>query len=195
MYIACVALILVLGKYFNFLRVKNETLRLENRFTELNSSLYLLAQKGEVSFADDQFKYLQRGLNTAGIVLPKMNFWVLALMTFKTRKNASQTSYLDFEKTFTHPEMRVILNEYTKRCYNYFFSKNFFAICTFFISLKFVAMITKALHKARGLGFRQYFKRNFKFIIIMNENEYGTRVCYSQNNNRVRNSRSEVIHS
>ena len=184
MYIACLALIVMLGRYLNSLRVGNETLRLKNQFTRLNSRLYLLAENNVVSFDDKHFRFLQRALSSAEVVLPQINFWILAYKAFKTRKDSNQSNYLEFEKEFQHPELRRILNQYTRYSYKYFFSKNFFAFRTFSFGLSAIVLFTTAFNKARGITFRQNFRRNFKFFLIKKEEEYSTHVVYHHPRNK-----------
>lgn len=181
MYLACIALVLLLGKYFNHLRVLNETLRLQNKFTQLNSRLYSIAELNDISPENAQFKYLNHSLSTAEKILPTINFWSIVYMAFKQRK-AAQPSYLEFEKSFMNTEMRKILNEYTKESYKYFYKKNFFAIWTFFFGMTGIVLFTRLFNKARGITFKHNFKRNFKFLLI--KEEYNSRACYSSNNNR-----------
>ncbi len=41
MYLFCLALLIILFKYLNYLRVANATLSLRNKFGEINNNLYI----------------------------------------------------------------------------------------------------------------------------------------------------------
>jgi len=168
MYLFCFALLIILAKYLNYLRVTNATLRLQSNFTHLNSQLCLLAAEGKVMSNDPKFIFLHKSIEGSEKSLSQINFWVIVYIAFKTRKN-DQKNYIEFEKEFENIELRKILNEYTKLSFKYFFNKNFFAICTFFGILKCIAYITKLLNRTRGAAFLQNFRRNFKLFLIAEE--------------------------
>lgn len=182
-YSNCFILLLVLGKYLNYLRVRNATLRLQNKFTALNSELYILLESGKVSSDDKHFLFLSRSIEGSEKYLAKINFWIIVYSAYK-RRNLQSGQYLKFEKESSNIELRKILNEYTKASSKYYWSKNYFAICSFFFLLKSLTEITRVIHKARGITFLKNFKRNFKFLLIVSHENFNLEPCFNNHNSQ-----------
>jgi hypothetical protein len=168
-YLYCFALLLILGKFLNHLRTENATLSLQNKFTALNSKLFELLQSGKVSTEDKHFAFLRKSIEGSERTLARVNFWIIVYLAYKNRRNLNGV-YLEFEKEFANPELKQILNQYTKYSCDYFVTKNLFSICSFYISLRTITLITKIFNKTRGLSFSKNFKRDFKYFIIKEEN-------------------------
>jgi hypothetical protein len=169
MYLYCIALLLILGKYLNHLRIENASLRLKNKFTILNVRLYELLDSGRASRSDEHFRFLIESTETSEMSLARVSFWHIVYFAY-TRRKEPGGNYLEFQKEFENPELKKILNEYTKLSYDYFVSKNFFSICFFNMSLSCITFITSLFHSARGISFRKNFNRDFKYFIISKEN-------------------------
>jgi hypothetical protein len=155
----------ILIKYFNYLRVANDTIRLKNKFTALNSQLHILVANGSVNPNDKRFLFLRTAFSHSEVFLQRMNFWVIVYFAYKNRK-AEQPTYVEFENGFYNSDMKNILHEFTKESARYFNSKNKISMTIFRITMISIKLITSLFHRTRGITFFSNFKKRFKLFLL-----------------------------
>ena len=69
--------VILLLKYHNYLRIKNEQLKAEQDLAALRNKLYRLQYMGKINQEDPSFKYMEQVLINTSTSLNRINIWVI----------------------------------------------------------------------------------------------------------------------
>jgi hypothetical protein len=157
-------------RFFNIMRVNNETLKLAGDFSALNTRLHLLVAKKEIKADNEEFIFLRTLLCNSIQFLSSLNFWVIVYIAFKLRKVGVPPGDTELEEKFSHnKELQYILNEYKKLSQSYIYSKSKISIFVFKTTIKSIRLITSLFNRARGITFLTNFKRVFTLTLLQQD--------------------------
>lgn len=164
-------------RYFNIMRVTNETLKLGTEVSALNTRLHVLVAKNEIKASDDEFVFLKTLLCNSVEFLSSINLWVIVYINFKYRKLGIPPIDLEVEKRFSYnTELKNILAEYKELSHSFIHSKSKLSIFVFNTTMKTIEFITSIFNRKRGVTFLNNFKRLFT-ITVLQQNKYGVNWC------------------
>lgn len=150
---------LLLFKYYNYLRTKNETLKMENKLLRLKSKLRLLVITGKIKEDEPAHAYLASIIDKAMTPLQRLNFWLICYLLIvdlvSNNKDVKQDAELKLalEKNIHAMELFV---EFCTISIDYIAIKSIF-------SLTITKWLVSALSSSKQHQLEHRFKQNLMY--------------------------------